>query len=57
MKQLTLESREFQRILKNLHLENLSLSEKNQKKIINIVNNNTTITSTMIKDLFRNGEI
>lgn len=57
MKQLTLASKEFKKVMQNLHLENMSLSEKNQRKILELINTNTTITPTFIKDLFRHGEI
>ena len=32
MEKLTLESKEFKRVMQNLRLENMSLSEKGQKK-------------------------
>jgi len=53
MKQLTLESKEFKRVMHNLHLENLSISRDNQRKIIEIVNAKTKITPTLIKDLMK----
>lgn len=57
MKQLTLESNEFKKIVSNLQLENLSLSDQSQKKILNIINNNMEITSTLIKELLRNDKV
>lgn len=57
MKQLTLESNEFKKIVSNLQLENLSLSDQSQKKMLNIINNNMEITSTLIKELLRNDKV
>jgi len=57
MKKITLESKEFKRVMQNLHLENMSLSEKGQKKVLELVNANTTITPAFIKDLLKYGEI
>lgn len=57
MEKLTLESKEFKRVMQNLRLENMSLSEKGKKKVLELVNTNTTITPTFIKGLLRHGEI
>jgi len=57
MEKLTLESKEFKKVMQNLRLENMSLSEKGQKKVLELVNANTTVTPTFIKDLLKNGEI
>lgn len=57
MEKLTLESKEFKRVMQNLYLENMSLSEKGQKKVLELVNTNTTITPTFIKDLLKHDEI
>jgi len=57
MKELTLESKEFKKVMQNLRLENMSLSEKGQKKVLELVNTNTTITPTFIKDLLKYDEI
>lgn len=57
MEKLTLESKEFKKVMQNLRLENMSLSEKGQKKVLELVNANTIITPTFIKDLLKNGEI
>ena len=57
MEKLTLESKEFKRVMQNLYLENMSLSEKGQKKVLELVNTNTTITPTFIKDLLKYDEI
>lgn len=57
MKELTLDSKEFKRVLNNLHLENLSLTLDMQEKLLNLLNAKTSITSTLIKDLLRYGKI
>lgn len=57
MKDLKLESKEFQRVLQNLHLENLSLPLAMQKKVVELVNSKVTITPNLIKDLVRHGEV
>jgi len=57
MKQLTIASKEFKKVMQNSHSETMSLSEKNQRKILELTNTNTTITPTFITDLFRHGEI
>lgn len=57
MKELTLESKEFKKVMHNLRLENMSLSEKGQKKVLELVNTNTTITPSFIKDLLKHGKV
>ncbi|HLQ82366.1 MAG TPA: Zn-dependent hydrolase [Pseudogracilibacillus sp.] len=57
MKNLTLESKEFNRVSRNLYLENLSLSLANQKKVIEIINSRVKITPNLIKDLMKDGEV
>lgn len=57
MKELTLDSKEFKRVLNNLHLENLSLTLDMQEKLLNLLNAKTSITSTLIKDLLRYGKV
>ena len=57
LKELTMESREFKRILHNLHLENLSLPYDMQKKVLELVNSNEIITPTLIKDILQYGEV
>lgn len=57
MEKLTLESKGFRKVMQNLRLENMSFSEKGQKKILELVNMNTTITPEFIKALHRHGEI
>ncbi|EGQ27989.1 zinc metallohydrolase [Sporosarcina newyorkensis 2681] len=41
----------------NLRLENMSLSQAEQKKVLELINTNIAITPTLIKDLFKHGEI
>jgi len=57
MKELKLESKEFKRVLHNLHLESLSLTPVMQKKVIQLVNANVSITPTLIKGLLQHGKI
>lgn len=57
MKELTLDSKEFKRVLNNLHLENLSLTLDMQEKLLDLLNAKTSITSTLIKDLLRYGKL
>lgn len=57
MKELTLDSKEFKRVLNNLHLENLSLTLDMQEKLLDLLNEKTSITSTLIKDLLRYGKV
>lgn len=57
MKELNLESKEFKRVMHNLRLEKMGLSETDQKKVLELINTNITITPSLIKDLFKHGEI
>ncbi|WP_163537498.1 Zn-dependent hydrolase [Gracilibacillus sp. YIM 98692] len=57
MKELSLESKEFQRILYNLHLENITLSPTLQKRVIEIVNSGEEITPEVIKDALNRAKI
>jgi len=57
MKNLTLESKEFNRVIQNLRLEKLDISLTKQKKVVEIVNSKTKITPKLIKDLIREDEI
>lgn len=57
MKELQLESKEFNRIVQNLHLENLSLHPKLQHKVIELVNSGVTITPDVIKDALHHGKV
>lgn len=56
MKELNLESKEFKRVMHNLRLENMGLSETEKKKVLELINTNITITPSLIKDLFKHGE-
>lgn len=57
MKEIKMESKEFKRVLHNLHLENLSLTPAMQKEVLQLVNANMSITPTLIKDLLNNGKL
>lgn len=57
MKELNLKSPKFQRVIKNLELENLSLDPALQKKAIDIVNSNTEVTATLLKDALNFGKV
>ena len=57
MKELKMESKEFKRVLHNLHLESLNLSPVMQKEVLHLVNSKVSITPTLIKDLLRNGKV
>lgn len=50
MKQIQLDSPEFNRVLKNMQLENLYLSLSLQQKALDIVNSGVIITPTLIKE-------
>ncbi|SES20153.1 Zn-dependent hydrolase [Psychrobacillus sp. OK032] len=57
MKQIQLNSPEFDRVLKNMQLENLYLSHSLQLKAIEIVNSGKIITPTLIKEALANGKV
>lgn len=57
MNELTMESKEFKRVLHNLHLENLTLSPVLQEKVLQLVNSKVSITPTLIKGLLQNGKV
>ncbi|WP_019153771.1 hypothetical protein [Robertmurraya massiliosenegalensis] len=57
MKEIKMESKEFKRVLHNLHLENLSLTPAMQKEVLQLVNANMSITPTLIKDLLNHGKL
>lgn len=57
MKALNLESKEFKRVMHNLHLENLSLSPEVQEKVLELINKQTSISSSLIKDILRHGKV
>ncbi|MBW8349894.1 Zn-dependent hydrolase [Bacillus sp. IITD106] len=54
---LTVESKEFQQVLHNLRLENMSLSTELQKRVIRLVNSDVTITPELIKRIVQHGKI
>ena len=57
MKELTLESKEFKKVMHNLHLESLSLSLDLQKNVLELINTKTSITPTLIKNILRHGKV
>ncbi|ARF16669.1 Zn-dependent hydrolase [Sporosarcina sp. P3] len=57
MKALDLDSKEFRRVMHNLHLENLKISSDMQKTVLELINKKTSITPTLIKDLLRHGKV
>lgn len=57
MKQIQLNSPEFNRVLKNMQLENLQLSQSLQKKALEIVNSGIIVTPTVIKEALANGKV
>lgn len=57
MKKIQLNSPEFNRVLKNLQFENLSLTPTLQKKVLEIVNSGEQISPTIIKEALKNGQV
>ena len=57
MKQIQLNSPEFNRVLKNMELENLYLNDSLQQKAVEIVNSGLKITPNLIKKALANGKI
>ncbi len=57
MKELNTDSKEFKRVLHNLHLENLNLTPDMQKKVLHLVNSKVSITPTLIKGLLQHGKV
>ncbi|MBO0586870.1 Zn-dependent hydrolase [Sporosarcina sp. E16_8] len=57
MKEIKLNSPEFNRVLKNMQLENLHLSHSLQQKALEIVNSGIPVTPALIKEALANGEI
>nr|WP_106780809.1 Zn-dependent hydrolase [Lysinibacillus timonensis] len=57
MKKIKLYSPEFERVLKNLQLENLSLSPELKEKVIEIVNSGIQISPDTIKEALDHGKI
>ena len=57
MKKIHLNSPEFNRVMKNLQLENLSLSPILQQKVLELVNAQTPLTPNIIKEALKHGQI
>ncbi|WP_062199647.1 hypothetical protein [Massilibacterium senegalense] len=57
MKKIYLNSSEFNRVLKNLHLENLSLSPALQKKVIELLNTHKALTPNIIKEALKHEQV
>lgn len=57
MKSLNLDSKEFKRVMHNLHLENLYISSDMQEKVLELINTKTSITPSLIKDVLRHGKV
>ena len=57
MKEIQLNSPEFNRVLKNMQLEDLHLSHSLQQKALEIVNSGMPITPALIKKALVNGEV
>lgn len=57
VKEIQLNSPEFNRVLKNMQLENLHLSHSLQQKALEIVNSGMPVTPALIKEALANGEI
>lgn len=53
MKELAVNSAEFERIMLNLQLENMTLPPRLQQKVIELVNANEEITPAIIKKALR----
>lgn len=53
MKELAVNSAEFERIMLNLQLENMTLPPRLQQKVIELVNANVEITPAIIKKALR----
>lgn len=57
MNKIQLNSPEFNRVLKNMQLENLHLSHSLQQKALEIVNSGMTITPDLIKEALAKSEV
>ena len=57
MKQIQLDSPEFNRVLKNMQLKKLELSHSLQQKALEIVNSGMVITPALIKEALANGKV
>lgn len=55
MRPLTIDSIEFQRIMHNLHIEKLEVSEELQKRLLDFINAGHPITPAVLKELYQNG--
>ncbi|HLS35552.1 MAG TPA: Zn-dependent hydrolase [Bacillota bacterium] len=56
MRLLSMHSKEFQRVLHNLNLENIHLSNNIQEEIIEFCNQKGEITPKVIKDILANDQ-
>ncbi|WP_147545695.1 Zn-dependent hydrolase [Rubeoparvulum massiliense] len=57
MVKLSVGSKEFQQVLHNLRLENMTLTIELQRKVIEVVNRNEIITPKLIQRIVADGEI
>ncbi len=57
MKQILLNSPEFNRVLKNMQLENIHLSLSLQQKALEIVNSGMIVTPALIKEALAHGKV
>lgn len=57
MKQIKLNSPEFNRVLKNMQLENVYLNDSLQQKALEIINSGVKITPSVIKEALANDKI
>lgn len=57
MKKLHMESKEFRQVVQNLYLENMNLSPKLQRKVIELVNSGAILTPTLIKESLEHEKI
>lgn len=55
MPTLTLKSKEFQDVVHNLRLENMNISNELQKKVLEVVKSDLTVTPELIKRIIANG--
>lgn len=54
---LTVESKEFQQVLHNLYLENMSLPADLQEVVVSVVARNMPITPELIKRIIEYGKV
>ncbi|WP_438310486.1 hypothetical protein [Sporosarcina sp. FA9] len=57
MKQIQLNSPEFNSVLKNMQLENLQLSQSLQQKALDIVNSGMVVTPALIMEALANDKV